>query len=86
LNWDQLVPHIVELNQLGKRGTFFEVERCGLKDIGAKFLPRLGLGKDAMTKGACAVTTLIGVANFENQLHVDRIPETDTILTDHGRL
>jgi hypothetical protein len=33
------------------------------------------LGKDAMTKGACAVTTLIGVANFENQLHVDRIPE-----------
>src|ERR1035438_750410 len=58
-------------------GRVFEVERCCLKDIGAKFFPCLRFGKDGSPKRARAVAALLGVANFEDEFHALRIPEAE---------
>ena len=57
------------------RRAVFEMDRHRLKDIGAKFVPCLRFGEDAMAEGARAIAALFGVANFEDQLHSDRIAE-----------
>jgi hypothetical protein len=65
----------VQLHEPGLYRAIFEVKRCCLKNVGAKFFPRLCFGEDAMAESVRTVATFPGVANFENQLHAHRIPE-----------
>jgi hypothetical protein len=61
-----VVPHIVQLYQAGMHRGVFEVERYRLKNVGAKLLQCLRFGEDSMAKGACAIATFLGVANFKD--------------------
>ena len=72
---DQLVLHIVQLHQAGLLLGVFELERYRFENVTTKLPPGLRLGKDGMTQGAGAVATILRVADFEDQLHVHRIPE-----------
>ena len=46
-----------------------EMKRGGLKDLASQLLPILSLREDGMTHSAGVVTTLLGIANFEDQFH-----------------
>lgn len=64
-----LVTTIVQLYQPGMGRAIFEVKRDRLKYIGAKLFPSLGLRKDGVAQTARAISTLVSVANFEDQFH-----------------
>src|ERR1035438_2947162 len=66
---DQLVLYIVQLYQPGMHGAVFEVKRCCLKDVGAKFVPCLRFSEDGVPERPDAIAAFLRVANFENQLH-----------------
>jgi ribosome-binding factor A len=48
------------------RRVIFEVERCRLKNVGAKFIPSLHFRKDGMAQRTRAVATILPDANFED--------------------
>src|ERR1035441_9382554 len=72
---DQLVLYIVQLHQPGMHRAVFEVKRCCLKNVGAKFSPCLRFSEDGMAESAGAIAAFLSVTNFEDYLHAHRIPE-----------
>jgi hypothetical protein len=47
-----------------RRG-IFEVERCRLKNIGAKLIPGFPFGENGMAQRARTIAAFLAVANFE---------------------
>lgn len=72
---DQLILYIVQLHQPGMHRAVFEVYGYRLQDVLTKLFPGLCFGEDAVAKSPRAIATFLGVANFEDQLHANRIPE-----------
>src|SRR5580700_3912586 len=49
------------------------MQRDGLQHVGAEFFPGLGFREDGVAERPRAVTALLRVTDFEDQLHASRI-------------
>src|SRR5258708_19408080 len=72
------------LRESGLRLSIYEVKRHRLKYINPEFFPGLRLGEDGMTECTRVVATFLRVANFEDQLHPHRIPDTEKAVRPRG--
>ena len=56
----------MELDEAGVLGAVFEVEGDGFEDVGAEFVPGVGVGEDGVAEGSGEEAAFLGVADFED--------------------
>src|SRR5579863_3380365 len=66
---------VMELHQTRPHWAIFKMQPGRLKHVGTKLFPSVGLREDGVPKRTRAITAFFRIANLENQLHSNRVPE-----------
>jgi len=71
----------MQLYKPGMHWAIFKVERCSFKNICAEIVPRFRFRKNRISQCPRQITAFLRVANFEDKLHPNRIPEASAALS-----
>ena len=77
-DWNQLVLYIVQLDNTRPDRAVLKVQRNGFQGVIAEFFPSFRLSEDGMAECPGVISALLRVADLEDELHANSIPESES--------